>query len=97
MLGLFSLGFLTRRCTKLGAYCGIASCVIFTAWATFTGPLKVDIGLNYTMHPAMLALWTQLVLFGVGYAVSVLIPDSKTKTNGLTIYDRHSVRAEKDR
>ena len=96
MLGLFSLGFLTRRCTKLGAYCGIASCVIFTAWATFTGPLKVDIGFNYTMHPAMLALWTQLVLFGVGYAVSVLIPDSKTKTNGLTIYDRHSVQVEDD-
>ena len=74
MLGLFSLGFLTRKCTAKGVYCGILACVLFTAWATITGSMHVDLGFNYTMHPMLLIFWTQLVLFIVGYGASLIFP-----------------------
>ena len=43
MLGLFGLGFLSRRANRAGAYVGIAVCVVFVAWATITGPLGTQV------------------------------------------------------
>lgn len=72
MLGLFFLGFFTRRATRRGCYAGLAACVVFTAWGTLTASPNpiVDLGINFPLHPILIGLIGHLIVFGVGYAVS---------------------------
>ena len=88
MLGLFGLGFLTRRATRKGAYAGIVACLVFVTWATATGPLKVDLGLNFRMNSLLIGIISHFVLFGVGYAASVALGGPRPALAGLTIWDR---------
>jgi len=91
--GLFLLGVLTRRANKQGLYVGIAATVLFTGWALLTStPLVpgdtplLDLGrFNYTHHSYMLGVYTHLVLFGVGYAASLLFKADPPPDN-LTIH-----------
>jgi SSS family solute:Na+ symporter len=73
-LGLFSLGFLTRRATRRGCYIGVACCVVFTTWAILTEPKNrlLDLGCNFDMNPILIGLFGHLVLFGTGYLSSRL-------------------------
>ncbi|MBL8228526.1 MAG: sodium/solute symporter [Bryobacterales bacterium] len=93
VLGLFALGFLTRRGTKKGAYTGLTICVLFVAWATITGPLKVNLGINYTMHPLMIGLISHVLLFGTGYIASMFWKDAEDKVDGLTIWSKNGEAA----
>jgi SSS family solute:Na+ symporter len=79
--GMFILGFFTIRTNRKGMYIGIAACVLFTSYAILTstkfdlgGPEKrliFDMGkLNFTHHKYMLQVYSNLVLFGVGYLAS---------------------------
>ena len=72
MLGLFFLGFLTRRATRQGCYAGLAACAVFTAWGTLTEPTNrlVDLGFNFGLNPILIGLLGHVVVFGVGYTVS---------------------------
>jgi SSS family solute:Na+ symporter len=74
MLGLFFLGFLTRRATRTGCYAGIVACLLFTAWGTLTGPSHrvIDLGFNFTLNPILLGVFSHVVLFSVGYITSLL-------------------------
>jgi len=85
MLGLFALGFLSRRATARGAYVGMAVCVSFVAWATATGPLGLDWGVNFKMHPLMIGIFSHFILFGAGYVASLLLGGSPPDVTGLTI------------
>jgi SSS family solute:Na+ symporter len=74
MLGLFFLGFLTRTATRTGCYAGIAACVLFTLWGTLTQPgdaRTIDLGFNFEMNPILIGIFGHLVLFVVGYLVSL--------------------------
>ena len=95
ILGLFALGWLTRRANRIGAYSGIIACLLFTTWATLTGPLKQDWGFNYRLNPLTMALATQIVLFGVGYLVSRLRPDPELNVTGMTVWDSKLYRSKK--
>ncbi len=82
VLGVFSLGFLTRRGTRRGCYAGIVACVLFTAWGVLTQPgaRVVDLGsFNFEMNPIMIGILGHVISFGVGYIVSLIaggyIPD----------------------
>jgi SSS family solute:Na+ symporter len=98
MLGLFALGFLTRRATARGASAGIVACVLFTAWATFTGPLKFDLGFNYPFHELLIGAWSQVVLFVVGYGASLALGAERATATGLTMWDfKHAAAAGADR
>ena len=74
-LGLFMLGFITRRATRLGAYWGIGACLAFTAWAVLTEP-KIRIlylgSFNFNMNPILIGVIGHLIVFSVGYTVSVI-------------------------
>jgi SSS family solute:Na+ symporter len=94
VLGLFALGFLTTRATRKGAYTGLAACVLFVAWATVTGPLKVDLGINFTMHPLMIGLLSHLVVFIVGYGSSLWFGDGQKPLEGLTVWRASRRKAE---
>lgn len=74
-LGLFSLGFLTRRATRTGAYAGIAACAAFTIWGVLTEPGNriIDLGaLNFPLNAILIGVLGHVVMFVVGYVVSVL-------------------------
>lgn len=74
MLGLFFLGFFTRRATRRGCYAGLAACVVFTTWGTLTAPGSrlVDLGFNFPLHPILVGLLGHVIVFVVGYATSLL-------------------------
>lgn len=105
-LGLFGLGFLCRRATKQGTYIGMVSCLLFTAWATITGPLHAKLGLNldplwrFNMNPLLIGMFTHFVLFGVGYVASMLVGKRPENLAGLTVWDArelmHKQRAVDD-
>ncbi len=74
-LGLFMLGFVTKRATRLGAYSGIVACLAFTSWAVLTSPkLRIlDIGsFNFNMNPILIGVFGHLIVFSVGYCVSII-------------------------
>lgn len=78
MLGLFALGALTRKANARGALVGIAACVGFTAWATFTSVklpalnrVLLDLGpCNYQLHPFLIGVFNHAILFAVGWVAS---------------------------
>lgn len=88
MLGLFALGFLTTAANRRGAYGGIAACVFFVGWATLTGPLKVDLGWNFRMHPILIGVLSHPVLFLSGYAASRLLGGAPADLTGLTAWTK---------
>jgi SSS family solute:Na+ symporter len=90
MLGLFALGFLTRKATSRGAYVGIAASVLFTGWATLTGPLSVDLGFNFPFNGLLIGVLSQPVLFVFGYVASLVLRRQTTDVKGLTVWDLQS-------
>jgi SSS family solute:Na+ symporter len=73
MLGLFFLGFFTRKATREGCYAGLAACALFTAWGTLTAgkePL-LDVGFNFPLNPILIGILGHLIVFGVGYGWSL--------------------------
>lgn len=75
MLGLFFLGFFTRRATRQGCYVGLVACALFTAWGTLTEPANriVDVGFNFPLNPILIGILGHLIVFGVGYGASRLL------------------------
>jgi SSS family solute:Na+ symporter len=75
MLGLFFLGFFTRRATRRGCYIGLATCVLFTTWGTLTEPTQqlIDLGFNFPFNPILIGLLGHVVVFVVGYGASRLL------------------------
>lgn len=73
-LGLFSLGFLTRRATRTGCNIGIVTCLIFTTWAVLTQPKArvLDLPFNFEFNPILIGVAGHLVLFISGYLGSLL-------------------------
>ena len=74
-LGVFALGFLTRRGSRRGCYAGIGACLVFTAWGVLTEPTTrmFDLGvLNFQMNPIMIGVIGHVLSFGVGYVVSLV-------------------------
>ena len=88
LLGLFALGYLTTSATRRGAYVGTAICLTFILWATITGPLQVDLGFNFTMHPIMIGIFSHPLLFISGYLASALLGGHRPDLAGLTIWDQ---------
>lgn len=91
-LGLFGLGFLTKRATRTGAGVGIAACLVFSAWALLSqaddqGRRLVDFGFNWEMNPILIGVFGHFVLFGVGWLASVLFGGYRPSDIGdLTIW-----------
>jgi len=91
-LGLFSLGFFTRRATRTGAYAGLVACLVFTAWALLSqadehGARVIDFGFNWSMNPLLVGVFGHFIVFGVGYLVSLVSGGSRpADVEDLTIW-----------
>ena len=81
-LGIFALGFLTKRATRRGCYAGIVACILFTAWGVLTEPSSrtIDLGsYNFEMNPIMIGVFGHLISFGVGYVASLVLGGYRPK------------------
>lgn len=96
MLGLFLLGFLSRRATGAGANVGIVCCMSFVAWATLTGPLEVDLGVNFRMHPILIGVLSHPLLFVSGYVASRPWRRERHAADGLTVWGLRQVEPVRD-
>lgn len=99
-LGLFCLGFLTRRATRTGAYIGIAACLLFTSWALLSQPYGaegrplVNFGFNWSMNPILIGVFGHFVLFATGYLASRLFGGYRpADIDDLTIHKLHTLRS----
>jgi SSS family solute:Na+ symporter len=89
MLGLFTLGALTKRANGQGALVGIAVCIVFTAWATFTSVklpavnrVLLDLGpFNYTLHPFLIGIFNHVIVLVVGYVASLCFRESRPQAS----------------
>lgn len=75
VLGLFLLGFMTRRATRRGCYVGIGVCVVFMAWGICTEPTHrlIDMGFNFPFNPILIGVFGHIILFTAGYLASLVL------------------------
>jgi SSS family solute:Na+ symporter len=83
IVGIFLLGFFSKRANRQGVNIGIIVCILFTAWGFLTSvPIGVnekrillDLGnYNFKHHPLMLGVYSHLVVMVVGYIASLFFP-----------------------
>ena len=84
IVGIFLLGMFVPRANKQGLYIGMATCVLFTAYALLSSSsigegedkhLILDLGkYNFKQHKYMLGVYSHVILFFVGWAASYLFP-----------------------
>ena len=85
--GMFLLGIFTKRANMNGLYFGIGASVLFTAYALLTSnpvyfngkeQLLLDLeGMNYTHHEYMIGVYSNVLLFGIGYLASLFFKSGK--------------------
>ncbi|MFI1773606.1 sodium:solute symporter [Thalassobellus citreus] len=91
IVGIFLLGLFSKRANKQGLHIGIATCIIFTAYAILTttkigDALILDLGdYNFPHHKYMLGVYSHLIVLVVGYFASFLFKSEEVKDE-LTIY-----------
>jgi SSS family solute:Na+ symporter len=91
IVGIFLLGVLSRRANKQGLYIGIATCIVFTAYAVLTTTkigdhLMIDLGkFNFPHHKYMLGVYSHIIVFVVGYVASLFFKSEPADIH-LTIY-----------
>ena len=79
IVGLFALGFFSRRANKQGVLFGIFACILFTIWGLFTTQFKgarlLDLHqFNFPHDAYMLGVYSHIILFVVGYTASLFFP-----------------------
>jgi SSS family solute:Na+ symporter len=99
LAGLFLLAFLSPRANKQGAYIGIAACLLFTAYATFTSGKDrlLDLGsYNFAWNNVLIGVIGHLVLLVVGYLASFAFAKSAPLSREMTLWgwrDRQAAQA----
>lgn len=86
MLGIYLLGFFTRRGDARAVWAGIACTLLFTAWTLIPrnrlpNALNVPFDLYYT------GVLGNAVMFSVGSFVSTLLPARRRDLRNLTVWD----------
>jgi SSS family solute:Na+ symporter len=99
LAGLFLLAFLSPRANKQGAYVGIAACLLFTAYATFTSgkDRMLDLGAyNFAWNNVLIGVIGHIVLLVVGYLASFAFAKSTPLSREMTLWgwrDRQAAEA----
>ena len=85
LLGLYLLGFFTRRGDARAAWCGIALTMAFTAWTVLADKGLVPEALSVPFDLYYTGLIGNLVMFGVGYAAGLLWPRRRPLEQGYSL------------
>ncbi|HKK51906.1 MAG TPA: sodium:solute symporter, partial [Myxococcota bacterium] len=90
LLGIYLIGFLTRRGDARAVWAGIACTATFTLWTmgVFPERLSVPFDLYYT------AALGNVVMFGVGFGASLLLPRAKPPSPELSLADPGEARTD---
>ncbi len=83
ILGIYLLGFLTRVGDARAVWAGIACTATFTLWTIGVFPESWTVPFD-TYYTAFIG---NVVSFGVGFGVSLLLPRRERDLEGLTIFD----------
>jgi SSS family solute:Na+ symporter len=75
--GIFALGMLTRRANSRGVIAGALVAIGFTAWLQF----------GTSVNAFAQGCFATLVVFVVGYGVSLILPAADDRSRGLTVWD----------
>ncbi|MET0464009.1 MAG: sodium:solute symporter [Chitinophagaceae bacterium] len=95
IVGIFMLGFLSKRANRQGVNIGIVVCILFTAYAFLTSTpvgvndkkLILDLGrFNFTHHKLMLGVYSHLIVLVIGYLASLFFPPPTIAEN--LVYSR---------
>jgi SSS family solute:Na+ symporter len=84
VLGIYLLGFLTRRGDARSVWVGIASALVFTLWTM--GLLPASWTLPFDLYYT--AVIGNFVMFVMGYALATILPRRGGELTDLTIWDR---------
>ena len=81
MLGIYLIGFLTRRGDARSVWCGIGATALFTVWTLGWLPERVSVPFDryYT------AAFGNLVMFVMGYAASLAWPRKTSLERDLSL------------
>lgn len=72
MLGLFLLGYLAKHVKSVHAAIGVISGVILIAW--------MSLGNNTIFHNYLTIVFGTVLIFLVGFLLSILLPETKNRT-----------------
>ena len=72
------------------------ACILFVGWATLTGPLGVDLGVNFRMNSLLIGVLSHFVLFGVGFLASHAIGTPTPGVERLTVWAEKGAGAAGD-
>jgi solute:Na+ symporter, SSS family len=88
LLGLYLLGFFTRRGDARAAGFGIVATMAFTAWTLLsqTGTLPAALSIPFDLYYT--GLIGNVVMFAVGYLLATILPERKRDLNNLTVWDK---------
>ncbi|MCA9503849.1 MAG: sodium:solute symporter [Myxococcales bacterium] len=83
LLGIYLMGFLTRRGDARAVWCGIAATLVYTLWTT--GFLPVAVPAPFDLYYA--AIFGNLAMFVVGYLGALVLPRREPLRQGLSLRD----------
>ena len=89
LAGLFLLAFLCPRANRQGAYVGIASCLLFTTWATLSSGKEPALSLGdygFGWHPVMIGVVAHVVLLGAGWLASYFFAAPPADERAMTLW-----------
>jgi len=82
LLGIYLLGFFTRRGDARSVWAGIACTAVFTLWTVGAFPASWTVPFDRYYTAAI----GNLVMFAVGYGLSLLLPGRERDLTGLTVW-----------
>lgn len=87
LLGLYLLGFLTRRGDARAAGAGMLFTVLFTGWTLASSYALVPAALQFPFDLYYTGLIGNVLMFCVGFALGILLPRRRRDLRNLTVWD----------
>lgn len=94
LLGMYLLGFFTRKGDARAVGAGILCTLVFTGWTLLSGKGLLPPGLRAPFDLYYTAILGNLVMFAVGFLAAALLPARKRDLTNLTVYDQERTPLE---
>ncbi|HEX5788364.1 MAG TPA: sodium:solute symporter [Woeseiaceae bacterium] len=88
LLGLYLLGFLTRRGDARAAGLGIVATLLFTGWTLASSYAILPVALTFPFDLYYTGIIGNLVMFAVGFLLGSLLPRRGRELANLTVWDQ---------
>lgn len=96
LLGLYLLGFLTRRGDARAVWIGIVATMSFTIWTLLSNSGALPASMTFPFDLYYTGLLGNIVMFAVGYLLGSTLPKRKRDLTHLTVWDREDLPIRAD-